>query len=32
MLGEATIEHWHDADSGFAGRQALPVMASAQPE
>ncbi|MGC4004344.1 MAG: DUF2203 domain-containing protein [Pirellulales bacterium] len=24
-LGEARIEHWHDLDSGFAGRQSLPA-------
>ena len=24
MLGEAAVEHWHDADAGFAGRQSLP--------
>lgn len=29
MLGEPSIEHWHDADAGFAGRQPLHGLASA---
>ena len=24
-LGETTIEHWHELDAGFAGRQPLPA-------
>lgn len=32
MLGESSIEHWHDADTGFAGRQPLVRLASAQRE
>jgi hypothetical protein len=27
MLGEASIEHWHDAESGFAGRQPVAGLA-----
>lgn len=29
MLGEAEVAHWHDADSGFAGRQPTALLASA---
>jgi hypothetical protein len=32
MLGEPAIEHWHDADSGFAGRQPLAGLAAARRE
>jgi hypothetical protein len=28
MLGEQAIEHWHDADAGFAGRQPLHASAN----
>jgi hypothetical protein len=28
MLGESTVEHWHDDDSGFAGRQHIDGLAS----
>jgi len=30
MLGEATIDHWHELDAGFAGRQPVPVAAGAR--
>jgi hypothetical protein len=30
MLGEATVDHWHDVDVGFAGRQAVPRLAGAR--
>lgn len=32
MLGEPSIEHWHDADAGYAGRQPLDTLATARPE
>ena len=28
MLGENAVEHWHDTDSGFAGRQPVAGLAS----
>jgi len=30
MLGEASVDHWHDVDVGFAGRQAVPRLAGAR--
>ena len=27
MLGEAAVEHWHDPESGFAGRQPVTALA-----
>jgi hypothetical protein len=32
MLGESAIEHWHDAESGFAGRQPVAGLASVPDE
>ncbi len=26
MLGEPSVEHWHDAESGFAGRQSIATL------
>ena len=31
-LGEASVQHWHDAESGFAGRQPVAGLAAAAPE
>ena len=31
-LGEAAVEHWHDADAGFAGRQPITGLATARHE
>ncbi|HYV96969.1 MAG TPA: DUF2203 domain-containing protein [Gemmatimonadaceae bacterium] len=28
MLGEPAIEHWHDSDSNFAGRQPITALAT----
>lgn len=30
MLGEPAVEHWHDAESGFSGRQTIASLATAQ--
>ena len=27
MLGEPAVEHWHDSDTGFAGRQPVTALA-----
>jgi hypothetical protein len=27
MLGESAVEHWHDSESGFAGRQPVAALA-----
>lgn len=32
MLGEPAVEHWHDADAGFSGRQPLEGLAGARRE
>lgn len=29
MLGESAVTHWHDTDTGFSGRQPLPLRALA---
>lgn len=28
MRGEPAVEHWHERDAGFAGRQPLPALAA----
>jgi hypothetical protein len=28
MLGEPAVEHWHDLESGFAGRQPVAALAA----
>ena len=32
MLGEPAVEHWHDADAGFSGRQPVDGLAAAKQE
>jgi hypothetical protein len=32
MLGEPAVEHWHDSESGFAGRQSIASLASVPDE
>jgi hypothetical protein len=32
MLGESSIEHWHDLESGFAGRQSVEGLATVPDE
>ena len=30
MLGEAAVEHWHDTESGFSGRQSIATLEHVQ--